>query len=60
MQKELIEKTPILKLTIEFPFSVIVFCELLDAERKFIVGKQLLRLAKRRNPLSYFISFFIF
>ena len=43
MQKELIEKNPILKNSIEFALAIIDFCELLDAERKYIVSKQLLR-----------------
>ena len=45
MQKELIEKNPIIKLTIEFSLMIIDFCELLDNQRKFIVSKQLLRCA---------------
>ena len=45
MQKDLIEKNPIIKLTIEFSLAVIDFCELLDTQRKFIVSKQLLRSA---------------
>ena len=45
MQKELIEKNPILKLTIQFSLSVIEYCELLETEKKYIVSKQLLRSA---------------
>lgn len=45
MQKESIEKNPILKLTVQFSLLVIEYCELLDTEKKFIVSKQLLRSA---------------
>lgn len=45
MQKELIDKNPILKHTIQFSLSVIDYCELLETERKYIVSKQLLRSA---------------
>lgn len=45
MQKELIEKNPILKHTIQFSLSVIDYCELLETERKYIVSKQLPRSA---------------
>lgn len=33
----------ILKKSIEFSINVIEFCEVLEAERKFVIGKQLLR-----------------
>ena len=45
MQKELIDKNPILKNTIEFSLIVIEYCEVLDANRKYIISKQLLRSA---------------
>ena len=45
MQKELIEKNPILKLTIEFSLLIISYCELLNSGQKYIVSKQLLRSA---------------
>lgn len=45
MQKELIEKNPVLKLTIQFSLSVIEYCELLETEKKYVVSKQLLRSA---------------
>jgi four helix bundle protein len=45
MQKELIDKNPILKVTIEFSLMVIEYCELLDLNRKYIISKQLLRSA---------------
>lgn len=45
MQKDLVEKNPILKLTIQFSLLIIEYCELLDSEKKFIVSKQILRSA---------------
>jgi four helix bundle protein len=45
MQKELIDKNPILKNTIQFSLMVIEYCELLDLNKKYIVSKQLLRSA---------------
>jgi four helix bundle protein len=45
MQKELIEKKSILKLTIQFSLLVIEYCELLDIQKKYIISKQLLRSA---------------
>jgi four helix bundle protein len=43
MQKELIEKNPILKLTVDFSLMVIEYCEKLEQEKKFVVAKQLLK-----------------
>lgn len=43
MQKELIEKNPLLKLSIEFSLAVIDYCELLEAQKKYVLAKQLLR-----------------
>ncbi len=45
MQKELIDNNPVLKKTIEFSLMVIEYCELLDASKKYIISKQLLRSA---------------
>jgi four helix bundle protein len=45
MQKELIEKNPILRLTIEFSTQVIEYCDLLQEQKKFVVGHQLLKSA---------------
>jgi four helix bundle protein len=45
MRKELIENNPLLKLSIEFALAVIEYCELLNAEKKFIIAKQLIRSA---------------
>ena len=43
MQKELIEKNPLLKLTLDFSLMVIDYCEKLEQEKKFVVAKQLLK-----------------
>lgn len=43
MQKELIEKNPILKLTLDFSLMVIEYCEKLEQEKKFVVARQLLK-----------------
>jgi len=45
MQKELIEKNPILKESIEFSLMVIEYCELLNSQHNYIISKQLLRSA---------------
>jgi four helix bundle protein len=43
MQKEMIESNPILKLSFDFSLLVISYCELLDANKKYVVGRQLLK-----------------
>lgn len=45
MQKVLFENNPILKLTFEFSLSIIAYCEALQAEKRYVVGNQLLRSA---------------
>jgi four helix bundle protein len=45
MQKELVDKNPILKTTIQFSLLVIEYCEALDLNKKYIISKQLLRSA---------------
>ena len=45
MQKELIEKNPILKQAIEFSLLTISYCEGLDSLKKYIISRQLLRSA---------------
>ena len=45
MQKELIEKNPLLKQSVEFSLQTLHYCELLDSIKKFIISKQLLRAA---------------
>src|SRR5215203_3092039 len=43
MEKELIEKNPILKLTLDFSLMVIDYCEKLEQEKKFVIARQLLK-----------------
>ena len=43
MKKELIDKNPLLKLSFEFSLLVIEYSELLELNKKFVVGRQLLR-----------------
>jgi four helix bundle protein len=43
MQKEMIEKNAILKLSFDFLLMVIEYCGKLDEERKYVISKQLLR-----------------
>ncbi len=43
MQKELIEKNPLLKLSIEFSILILEYSDLLDTLRKYTISKQLVR-----------------
>ena len=43
MQKELFEDNPILKLSFDFSLLVIEYCEKLEADRKYVLGRQLLK-----------------
>jgi four helix bundle protein len=43
MQKELIEKNPILKLTLDFSLMVMDYCEKLEETKKFVIARQLLK-----------------
>jgi four helix bundle protein len=43
MKAELIEGNLILKLTVDFSLSIIAYCEKLDADKRFILSRQLLR-----------------
>ncbi|WP_114791666.1 four helix bundle protein [Niabella yanshanensis] len=43
MQKDLIEKNPILKLSFEFSLLIIDYCGKLDQDKKFAISKQLFR-----------------
>ena len=45
MRRELIENNPLIKLSIAFSLSVIEYCELLNADKKFILANQLFRSA---------------
>jgi four helix bundle protein len=43
MNKETIDKNPVLKLAFDFSLSIISFCELLESQKKFVIAKQLLK-----------------
>ena len=43
MKKELLDKNVILKLSFNFSLMLIAYCEKLDATRRYVVSKQLLR-----------------
>lgn len=43
MQKELIEKNPFLKPTLDFSLLIINYCEQLEAEQRYIIANQLLK-----------------
>lgn len=37
------DNNPLISKTVKFSLDIIEFCELLEAQRKFVIGKQLLR-----------------
>lgn len=43
MKQELFENNPILKLSFDFSLMVIEYCEQLEADRKYIISRQLLK-----------------
>jgi len=43
MQKELQENNPILKLSFEFSLMIIQYCEVLEANKKFVIARQILK-----------------
>jgi four helix bundle protein len=43
MDKTLIDKNPLLRLTFHFSLGIIEYCELLETSKKFVVARQLLR-----------------
>jgi four helix bundle protein len=53
MQKEMIEKNAILKLSFDFSLMVIRFCEELDEKRKYVISRQLLRSATSIGAHSF-------
>ena len=72
MQKEMIESNPILKLSFDFSLQVVEYCEfygksypdckslLTKLEEIQKVLNKILGTAKRKNPHSYLLSWFIF
>src|ERR1051325_6015285 len=45
MNKEMIEQNLVLRLAFEFSLSIIEYCELLEAQKKFVIANQLLKSA---------------
>jgi four helix bundle protein len=45
MQKEIFDNNPILRLSFDFSLAIIMYCEILDQDKKFVISKQLLRAA---------------
>ncbi|MGQ0737690.1 MAG: four helix bundle protein [Bacteroidota bacterium] len=43
MQKQLFENNPILRLSFDFSLQVIEYCEKLEAEKKYVIARQLLK-----------------
>lgn len=43
MNKEAIAKNPVVKLSFEFSLDIITYCELLEANRKYVIATQLLK-----------------
>ena len=43
MKKELFDSNPILKLSFDFSLMVIEYCEQLEADKKYVLSRQLLR-----------------
>lgn len=43
MRKELIDNNPLIRLSIEFSLKIITYCETLEAEKKHVLARQLLK-----------------
>ena len=43
MQKELIDNNPLLRLSIDFSLKIIAYCEKLEAEKRYVLARQLLK-----------------
>lgn len=43
MQKELIDSNPLLRLSINFSLGIIAYCETLEASKKYVLARQLLK-----------------
>jgi four helix bundle protein len=43
MNKDAIEKNPVVKLSFEFSLAIISFCEILEQQKKFVLARQLLK-----------------
>jgi four helix bundle protein len=43
MINEMIQKNPILRLTIDFSLAIVEYCEVLQEQKKFVIAQQLLK-----------------
>ncbi|HEY0039223.1 MAG TPA: four helix bundle protein [Flavisolibacter sp.] len=43
MQKDLFDRNPLLKLTLDFSLMIIQYCEKLEVEKKYVIARQLLK-----------------
>jgi four helix bundle protein len=43
MNKETIDNNPVLKLAFQFSLEIITFCEHLEAQKKYVIARQLLK-----------------
>lgn len=43
MNKETIDKNPVVKLAFEFSLEIISFCEFLESKKKYVIARQLLK-----------------
>ena len=43
MKKEVFDKNPILRLSFDFSLMVIEYCELLEAQKRYVIARQLLK-----------------
>ena len=43
MQKDLLDKNPVLKLTMEFSLMIIQYCDILESNKKYVLSRQLLK-----------------
>ena len=43
MQKELFDRNPLLKLTLDFALMIVQYCEKLELEKKYVIGRQVLK-----------------
>ncbi len=43
MQKELIDNNPLLRLSIDFSLKIIAYCERLEADKKYVLARQIFK-----------------
>jgi len=52
MQKELIDNNPLLRLSIDFALKIISYCERPEADKKYVLARQLLKSGTSIGPNS--------